>query len=1584
MSVLAYFTIGNGVQALPAIRIDTTGFYIDLIGNLSFAFSANDTLKFTDSLEYKKTDKNTTANAASGFTKLIASNEGLLATINNTARSTLVGIFYPKVPKQDFTDFNLDNLVYYLNNLRHNNGTQTLNNVITAAPVSQANGYSGAIYLPLADQAVLVPYSQNNQAFIEMIIGQDGVNPGRVIQVSHTPGNNQGYIGGAYCPINQRGYYIPFAQSDQTSWQYMQDSSNIADVVEASYNPGTVLSAFSYAGGVYEPTNNRIYMAPYNAAPDVNWHYLNCATQLIAPYNPTVTNTTIAPASNRYAGSIYNSDNGLLYFVPFSPTSSGIYYAFQYVDPSNNIIGSITVNAINYPITAYAYVGGAYSSTFNALFFAPYNQLTTGYFHYYSFNDNLMHLVDMSQITNPIVTPNTYFDAVYCPSRDFIYFVPFAQGTAAYWHYIDCATGIMYEYAKVVSTVVANAYASGVYVAALDRIYLVPYNQATQAKWHYIDCATNQVIEYNNTGTGLVVAAYMGGMLFNDNIFLAPYGQSNQTTWHYIDTTTDIVVDYATGALTKYAFTGIVYNQSTRGYLTSGKTQTWYYLDCGSLPPVIQSLGTNVNTQIGADPFLGTSCLLNGYYDSVNFNVIFAPNYQTSVNLGLYYNSGPATISTYSITLTIAIPSPYIPQPFLKYTNMYSDAVNANGLVYFTPFNIPSDNTTMQYINESGVAISYVNNDYATYATTDAYCGGAYLPSLDRIYFAPYNAYDTGHLCYLDCADNKYKEVTINAPTPSTSNTGFVGAVYSNIQNKIYFIQCCTASPGLYISLDCATNTSVAITGSTIFTSYNYADGVYNPISDRVYLAPFNQTGSLHYINCATNTIVQYDNTYTAPNYSYLGGVYNPNNGRIYFSPFVISSTTDQWHYIDSSGALQTYTGFSDPGNIIPCYGGFYSADLDRIYFAPGGFYDIQTILTVGIIPDWIYLDCATDTIVVYFPDLVTAEGTIPYCGGAYNPVLNRFYLAPYENAVLPYWHYIDGATGLVVGYVPAYTAVSRAYVGAVYDSATGNIYFVPAAQSQETYWHYINSSGDVVQYLGNGDPLYVTVPNSLFGTGLGGYSGYSGGAFSPIQQRAYFAPNVYAQGNVWTYISSPSVVATQYVVDIVPPYTGTYVLRTDGAYCGAVYSAITNRIFFVPYNQATENYWHYIDGDTGEMNYYLNTAISQMVAQAYAGGCDTPNGFVFLAPHNQQNTWHYIDTINMSIVSYTGLPTELSAYLGAAYDSVYDRVYFAPFGQSVNANTAYINCATNTAVSFPMQGSLPAGAFSGAVAVNGKIYLTPGNLTTATWYYIENTTFNSYTGQTVTHGVSLDVTSPAYLFGCYQSTLQCIYMGPNTDENWYYINITIPSVLNIIDTLTIVTAGFYGAVYAPVEKCIWFVPYAQAPEAFWAYFDVDLNSVVFYTNNTTALIYAYQGGVYSPTQNRIYLVPYAQATQSTWHYIDCATKTIVSYTHGVTAVNQAYSGGVYSPTQNRIYFMPYAQSAQTTWHYVDCDTGQIIAYTALATLSSSGGVFMPTLNRLYLTPYAQASDTERYYISTSNATTSSGTLAASPLMCHF
>ena len=129
-----------------------------------------------------------------------------------------------------------------------------------------------------------------------------------------------GYMGGVYSPTQNRIYLAPHAQSNQPNWHYIDCSTGAV----VPYAHGATAEANGYVGGVYSPTQNRIYLVPLAQANQTNWHYINCATGAVVAYAHGAT----AVASG-YQGGVYSPTQNRIYLVPFAQANQTNWHYIQ-------------------------------------------------------------------------------------------------------------------------------------------------------------------------------------------------------------------------------------------------------------------------------------------------------------------------------------------------------------------------------------------------------------------------------------------------------------------------------------------------------------------------------------------------------------------------------------------------------------------------------------------------------------------------------------------------------------------------------------------------------------------------------------------------------------------------------------------------------------------------------------------------------------------------------------------------------------------------------------------------------------------------------------------------------------------------------------------------------------------------------------------------------------------------------------------------------------------------------------------------------------------------------------------------------
>ena len=245
----------------------------------------------------------------------------------------------------------------------------------------------------------------------------------------------QAYRGGVYSPTQQRVYFVPWNQASEPTWHYIDTSTELVKVVTYNHNLSVALVRGAYAGGVYVPAPlDRIYLVPYNQATQRYWHYIDCRSGQVVAY-----------------------EHGM------------------------NINESSSSSSI---VVKGAYVGGVYSPTQPRVYFVPHRQSFESTWHYVECGEGRVVAYKHGAST----TMGAYVGGQFAPDQERIYFVPYNQAFQPQWHFLDCRTGRVVAY-KHKSSAVYEAYRGAVYCPQRKRIYLVPYKQAQEDNWHYIDCS---------------------------------------------------------------------------------------------------------------------------------------------------------------------------------------------------------------------------------------------------------------------------------------------------------------------------------------------------------------------------------------------------------------------------------------------------------------------------------------------------------------------------------------------------------------------------------------------------------------------------------------------------------------------------------------------------------------------------------------------------------------------------------------------------------------------------------------------------------------------------------------------------------------------------------------------------------------------------------------------------------------------------------------------------------------------------------------------------------------------------------------
>ena len=396
--------------------------------------------------------------------------------------------------------------------------------------------------------------------------------------------------------------------------------------------------------------------------------------------------------------------------------------------------------------------------------------------------------------------------------------VMFALSAAV--HPVEAATNLIASYEPAPGGLQGTQpYNGGVYSPMQNRIYLVPYDQGDQMTWHYIDCVSNQAIGFQHILTSAVTRAYAGGV----------YSPTQNRIYF------------------------VPFRQGPEG--------SWHYVDCDT--------GTIVAYVHGK--IVATDAYSGGVYSEIENRIYLVPYDQAST-------------------------SPW------HYIDCNNGAVVGYG--------------------ETSLAIS------------NAYAGGVYSPTLNRVYFVPFNAASLSEWHYVDCNNDTVVSYQHPAVTGPLYAQAYKGGVYSPTLDRIYFIPRGQAANNLwhYISSAGAVVEYDSGDGDCVAGPDAYDGGVLDPVLNRIYFVPSGQSGceswqacndtrpQWHYIDCASGAVMTYAvdessvdcdvTSWASPAYS--GGVSITEQDKIYFMPSG-QAFMSQWHYVNVGTAQPTSSPTASP-----------------------------------------------------------------------------------------------------------------------------------------------------------------------------------------------------------------------------------------------------------------------------------------------------------------------------------------------------------------------------------------------------------------------------------------------------------------------------------------------------------------------------------------------------------------------------------------------------------------------------------------------------------------------------------------------
>jgi hypothetical protein len=339
------------------------------------------------------------------------------------------------------------------------------------------------------------------------------------------------YYGGVYSPMQNRIYFVPHAQANQTTWHYYDcDFHRII-----SYIHNATVSANAYHGGVYVPEVNRIYFIPSGQATVATWHYINCDSGAVVAYTHGVT-----AVANAYSGGTYNSALGRIYMAPYAqgPNANWHYINATLTTPTATAYAQNNGGATAVTSTS-AYSGAIYIPQLGSIYFVPRSQATFSEWHYVD-SEGLIRSYTQSVYAGSSVIAFTQGGG-YSPVNNRIYLaIGFTNSAFNTWAYISPGPNTVTSYTG--ASVNGNGYRAAVYSPTQNRIYYVPGVHTADLVYTLCDTATTDT--YTNRYT-LEINAYLGGIYspIENSIILIPYAKGNNSAWHRIDEFTSFPVD---------------------------------------------------------------------------------------------------------------------------------------------------------------------------------------------------------------------------------------------------------------------------------------------------------------------------------------------------------------------------------------------------------------------------------------------------------------------------------------------------------------------------------------------------------------------------------------------------------------------------------------------------------------------------------------------------------------------------------------------------------------------------------------------------------------------------------------------------------------------------------------------------------------------------------------------------------------------------------------------------------------------------------------------------------------------------------
>lgn len=632
----------------------------------------------------------------------------------------------------------------------------------------------------------------------------------------------------------------------------------------------------SYSDAVYSITSNRTYLVPNNIAYYTNdFHYID-DTELFS-YSTSFTNIFT------YTGGCYDETNDLIFWTPYNDLNFYDYTPTEvlYVDCGSETVQSINLltmtsnttylsmllnNITDETISAGSWVNIAWSPDLKIFVAIRTGEIATS--------------VNGFVWENYTAVAGTLTSLIWAPAN-----VNFTPGKFV----LVANTGQVYTSLNGISwsaqVAPANAWA--------DVIWSVSFNR-------FVVIGTDNVM-YSSNGiswtSGVIGAGTWTGLIESSTLIAAV--SSAGVNVH--GNSTDGGATWSTSALPAGSLQSIAFSSSLSLYVAVGNNEIRYSSNSTSWTSVVVAPSIFWRKVVWSSEF--SVFIITGDVGTANSHILYS------------YNGTSFSFSNSQTALNSGFMSVVFSPFFYRFVFIGTTRVSTisplrmryagkgaiiNSRVYFAPFD--SSFPVWHFIDLNTLAvIPYTHSTGLT--ISDAFFGCVYHTLLNRIYLVPHNnAQQTSwyFITSLGVVSSYVNGLTLNYLAPAA----FAGGSYCSTNNSIYFAPynlntTSYASDSLYYI-----NSSGSV-GSfshyAYFVSSAYVGSIYSESNDRIYFSPYYQAveTQYHYIDCATNSVIPYIHASESVETAYMNGDYDSNSGHLYFG-YSRSTLFEDWFYVNA------------------------------------------------------------------------------------------------------------------------------------------------------------------------------------------------------------------------------------------------------------------------------------------------------------------------------------------------------------------------------------------------------------------------------------------------------------------------------------------------------------------------------------------------------------------------------------------------------------------------------------------------------------------------------------------------------------